>query len=940
MSANGDLPSGRVTFVMTDIEGSTALLRRLGEDYARLVFRHRELVSEAVRAQGGVVFGTEGDACFCAFPEAADALGACIQAQRALRSEPWPQDADVRVRMGVHSGQAEPFGDNYIALALHQAARVAAAGHGGQVLLTAETCGACEDELPADAALLDLGSFRLKDFPDAERLYQLQHPELRADFPPPRSLSARSHNLPRAGTSFIGRMQERTRLGQLLSTHSVVTLAGSGGVGKTRLALEVAGDVLPHLADGVWLVELATANDLESAARACAFSLGVAEQPGRSLIDTLGEAVEDKSLLVILDNCEHLLETAGQLALRLVRGGRARVLATSREPLRLSAEQVVRVTPLPTGDSGGELSEAARLFVERVQTLRTDFVLDPKSIAAVNEICRRLDGVPLALELAASRVRALPLSEVAGRLKDRFRLLAGGSRDGASRHQTLRATVEWSYELLTAQERLMFERLAVFADGWDLDAAEQVCSGDGIEAEDTLDLLTALVDKSLVTYSASLGEHRYGMLETLRDFAHEKLRASGAFPTQRRLLAWALELSETAAPRYTGGEGSLWMARMLSEQDNLRAAMEIGHRLGMQIETVRLTTALTHFWIKRGRLREGAQWTERATALPVRDSGVRAQLLIGLGRLLRGSDNRRAEKVLWQALELGRAAADTQLQLEALKQLTTSVRDRGDYDAAGQYLNEQLRLLRNFSDDYRRFIVETELATLDLQQGCYAEAAVKLRQKVVQARLNHWHYDGARLANSLAIALIELGEHDEAWKLAAEGAATFRELGSLEGLGHLLSTAGMALLRQQDYVEARRHFTESGRIALELGASNLAPEALERLAAVEAATGRPLYAARYAAAADALYTAVGYEREPSDQVFRAQLQATLQQALAPGVLADAQAQAAVQARTVLAEALGAVHITAPAAAGTATPAQSATVLAASGAERGINHLSS
>ena len=898
------LPSGRVTFVMTDIEGSTTLLRRLGDGFARLVVRHREIVREAVQRQGGHLFGHEGDSCLCAFPDATSAVAATQQAQAALAAERWPAGAQVAVRMGIHTGEARPYGDNYFCLAVHQAERVASAGHGGQILVSAKTAEDVQGRLPGGSTLRDLGSFRLKDFPDAERLYQVCHPGLRSQFPLPRTLSERRHNLPRAATSFIGRADERSRLSQLLRERRIVTLVGPGGVGKTRLALEVGGDVLPYFPDGVWLVELAAAQDADSTMRACAFALGLTEMPGRNLLESLSAHVESRAALVLLDNCEHVAQAAAALATSLVAAPNLRVLTTSREPLHVTGEQVMRMQPLPTQGAEGALSPAAQLFVERVQAHRADFQLDPSTAEVVSEICRRLDGMPLALELAASRARALPMDELAARLKDRFRLLAGGARDAGARHQTLRATVEWSYELLSPHERLLFERLSVFADGWDLDAAESVCSGNGLEPEATLDLLTALVDKSLVTWTAGQGEYRYGMLETLRDFAAEKLRAKDPLPVQRRLLDWALRLAEFAATRFTGPEGPLWMQRLVLEQDNQRAALEIGHRLGLRLETVRLTAALATFWIKRGRLREGAQWAERAAALPCDDVGARAQLLIALGRLLRGADPARAERVLRDALALAEGPAFLPVRVEALKQLTTSARDRGDYDTAEQLLRQQAAALEAVDDPYRRFVVATELATLMLQQGRFADGVAGLRERLQEAEAHQWRFDRARLSNNLAVGLIELGAHDEALALAHEGAGIFRALGSLEGVGHVLSTGGMALLRKGEYVEARRNFVEVGRIALEVGASHLAPEALERMAAVELQAGRSRIAARYAYAADALYAAVGYEREPADRRFRASLAASLSDVLEEGVLSRIQADAIVQANIVLAEAVG------------------------------------
>lgn len=895
------LPRGRVSFVITDIEGSTALLRRLGEDFAAVVFRHRECVREIASRYGGTLLGHEGDSCFCVFAEAIQALRASCAIQAAMAAEPWPGGARVLLRIGIHTGEAQPCGDTYLALAVHQAARVSAAGHGGQVLLSAQTAAAAQRELAAPLSLRDLGSFRLKDFPHAERLYQLCHPQLRADFPLPRTLSVRRHNLPTSTNAFVGRVDERRRLGELLRERHLVTVVGPGGVGKTRLALEVGSDLLPFFPDGVWLVELVPVGDEAGAVRACAHALGVREEAGRSVIDSVLAFLEGRAALIILDNCEHLLAAASRLAGSLSQVPKLRVLATSREPLRRVGEQLLRMMPLPTQQAGSsEWSEAERLFVERVQEHRPDFRPEPSTRPVVSEICRRLDGMPLALELAASRARALPLNDLALRLRDRFRLLSGGAREPGERQRTLRSTVEWSYEMLSEPERRMFERLSVFADGWDLDAAEFICSSEELPAEGTLDLLTALVDKSLVTYAPNAGDYRYGMLETLREFAAEKLRAAHPVPVQCRLLRWALDLAATAVPRLSGPEGSLWTHRLVLEQDNLAAALEWGHRLAEHACTLRLTALLTHFWIRRGRLSEGAEWADRAAALPGVDPPARAELLIGLGRLLRGSDPARAERVLQEALDL---ATEDSVRLEALKQLTTSARDRGDYAAAEALLHRQADLLGDLDDPYRRFIVATELATLLLQRGQAAEAVSQLRDRLSEAERQGWRFDQARLTNNLAVGLTELGELDEALHLANEGAEIFRELSSPEGTAHALSTAGMALLLAGAPMAARANFLEVGRIALQVGSSHLGPEALERLAAVELHAGRAAIAARYACAADALYAAVGYQREPADRRLRETLQASLASTLDAPTLARIEQEARLKARTILNEAM-------------------------------------
>ncbi len=902
------LPRGLVSFVMTDIEGSTELLRRLGNDSARWVMRHRELVALSVSRHDGQVFGHEGDACFCAFADAGAALAASLDIQRDIEAEPWPPQARIRLRIGVHAGEAQPYGDNYIAMAVHQAARVAAASHGGQVLVSADTVAALGGALPPGLALRDLGEFRLKDFPESQRLHQLTHVELRADFPPPRGLSASRHNLPRPGTSFIGRSDERASVGLWLREYPIVSLVGAGGVGKTRLALELAGDVLPHYADGAWLLELAGVGDADAAVRVASSLFGVAEQAGQSALDSLAEALAGRHLLLLLDNCEHLLDAAGAIAAAVLRNPASRVLVTSREPLRLSQEKVVRLVPLATQTESGELSDAARLFIERAQMHQPTLRLDSAALQAVGEICRRLDGMPLALELAAGRARALSLPELAARLRDRLALLSGGARDLSARHQTLRATVEWSYELLSSAERRLFERLSVFADGWDLSAAEQVC-GDCEDDAGVLDRLVALVDKSMVSYGEQ-SQARYHLLETLREFAQEKQRsAPDAETVEHRLLDWAIELAESAAAQLSSGSGPGWMARLLLEQNNLRAALEAGYRHQLTERTQRLTAALAPFWIRRGRLREGQLWAQRALALGGLPSVDRAALLIGYGRLLRGSGAGRSEPVLHEALAMARRLGEVPLQLEALKQLVTSVRDRGDYGAAEDFMTEQYRLAQGSGDVYRSFVVRTELATLDLQRGRYDEAATRLRACLLEAAANDWRWDQARMGNNLAIVLMELGRADEAARLGAEALLIFRELGATEAVAHGASTTGMALLRQHQLEAARALFIESGRIAVDVGASRVVPEALERLAAVEAASGLPASAARYAAAADALYAEMGYERELADRQLREGLQREVEARLGAAVT-ELQDRARAQARQVLNEALGLANSTA------------------------------
>ena len=906
--ASNDLPSGRVSFVVTDIEESNSLLRRLGDGYPAVLSRHRELLSRARSRHGGHVVATRTDASVWVFAHPAAAIAACIEAQAAIEAERWPGGVRLAVRMGLHTGEAEPFRGSYVGRALHQAARVSAAGHGGQVLISAATAEATRNRLPGGCTLRSLGRFGLKDFAHPETLYQLCYPGLRSHFPLPRTLSSRGHNLPRATSSFIGRRQARARLGQMLRERRIVSVVGPAGVGKTRLALELGGDLLPFYRDGIWRVKLGAATDADSAARICADVLGVKEERDRSLLDSIAAFLESRSVLLILDACEHAPAGAARLATTLTGAPEVRILATSREPLQITGEQVLRLTPLATRGEQDALSEAARLLIERIRQHAPAFPLDEAGAQAVDSICSCLGGLPLGLELAASRVGTVAVADIATQLEECFRQLADRAGDLRARPQMLRATVEWSLELLSPAERLLFERLSLFAGGFDRAAAQAVCAGDGLASEDVAAQLSRLVDAALVRRAADVsadGEHRYRIAGTLREVAGEIPRSADLLQTQHRLLEWALDLVENASKTPGSGDAGSGFQRLLIEQDNLLAALEIGHRLDLRDPTARLSAALTPFWLERGHVREGIAWAERAERLVGVDRGVRALLLIGFGRLLRNVEPARAESLFREALALSVQGDDLALHIEALNQLAGLARDRGDYAGTESLLREQIAMFSDHDDPHRRFRVETELATLLLQDNRHSEAVAALRERLAEAESRGWRFDRARLSNNLAVGLIELGQHAEALRLATEGADLFRELGSLEGVAHLLSTAGMALLRGGDAMQARRHFVEVGRIALEVGAPHLAPEALERLAALEIEGGRERTGARYLYAADALYAGIGFERERADRVLRDGLQRRLDARLDAGTLAHLKVDAMMQARAVLTEAIGA-----------------------------------
>src|SRR6516225_8299379 len=463
--------------------------------------------------------------------------------------------------MGLHTGEAISSTGDYIGLDLHRAARICSVGHGGQILVSETVKVLISPDPPADASVWDLGVHRLKDLRDPEHLFQVVHPDLAADFPSLKSLDARPNNLPIQLTSFIGREREKAEVGRLLFISHLVTLTGSGGAGKTRLALQVAAEGLEEFPDGVWFVELAALSDPNLVLKAVASVLSGLEQPGPVMTETLADSLRGKSMLVVLDNCEHLVEVCAHLADALLRGcPNLRILATSREALGVTGETVWRVPSLSVPDpqhlpplDGFKEYDAVRLFIDRAVASDPQFAVTISNAPAVAQVCHRLDGIPLALELAAARVRVLAVEQIATRLDDRFRLLTGGSRTAVLRQRTLRATMDWSFDLLSQEERALLRRLSVFAGGWSLEAAEAICSGNGVAASDILDLLTQLVDKSLVITETQSGEARYRLLETVRQYGWERLvESKEAAKIRTRHRNWYLEFAERAEPRLVG----------------------------------------------------------------------------------------------------------------------------------------------------------------------------------------------------------------------------------------------------------------------------------------------------------------------------------------------------------------------------------------------------
>jgi predicted ATPase/class 3 adenylate cyclase len=611
------LPVGTVTFMLTDIEGSTRLWESAPEAMGAAVARHYELLDAAIGLHGGVrpVEQGEGDSVVAAFPRASDALAAALDVQRAFHSEGWPNGGSLRLRIALHTAEAQLRDEgNYFGQAVNRCARLRAVAHGGQVVLSRTARDLALDRLPEDAELADLGVHRLRDLGRPEHVFGLVHPDLPTGFGPLRSLETLSNNLPGELTSFVGRRAELAQIGESLQRARLLTLTGAGGCGKTRLALQAAADAMDRHPEGVWWVELARLADATLMPAALLGALGLREVPGRPLLDTLVEHLYARRALVVLDNCEHLLAACAELVDALLRAcASLTILATSRAPLGVPGEITWRVPsmslpaePAREPIEALRLSDAVSLFIDRAVQVRPNFAITVANAPAVAQICHDLDGIPLAIELAAARVRMLSPEQIARALSDRFHLLTGGASTVMPRHQTLEASIDWSHELLSEGERALLRRLSVFAGGWTLDAAEQVCLGEGIDRYDVLDLLTGLVDKSLVTTDDQGPETRYRLLGTVCQYATARLAdASEVDDLRDRHLAYHLTLAQTAKPQVLGARRDDPIRRSLAtELPNLRAALERAAATNPN-DALRLVNALSPFWQFTGRYRDG-----------------------------------------------------------------------------------------------------------------------------------------------------------------------------------------------------------------------------------------------------------------------------------------------------------------------------------------------
>ena len=843
-SSMSEAPRGTVSFLFTDIVGSTRLWEKFPQRMAESLARHDALMRAAIAAHGGHVFKTVGDAFCVAFHTPRAALEAAIDSQRRLAAENWGELGSLTVRMGLHTGAAEFRDNDYFGGTLNRAARIEAAAHGGQILLSQISHDLLADETLADVTFTSLGNHHLRNLDRPERLFQVVARGLPDTFPPPRTMEVLPNNLPAQSTSFVGREREIEEIKRLLKTTRLLTLVGTGGTGKTRLSLEAGAQLIHDFPDGVWFAELAVIVEPDRVVEVVAAAVGARGEAARPLRETLVAFLRSKNLLLILDNCEHLLQAAASLAADILRAcPNVKILATSRHNLGAVGEFAFPVPPLGMLDvrivklSGPNVVErlsqyeAVRLFIERATAVRPDFTVTNANAPALAEICSRLDGIPLAIELAAARIRVLDLEQIAARLDDRFRLLRRGAAAGGMPHQdTLQALIDWSHDLLSGQERTLFRRAAAFIGGRTLEAVEAVCSGDGLQKPEILDLVEQLVDKSLLNVEHEAGElPRYTMIESIWEYAHEKLAQSGESDALRdRHLEYFLRFAETAAPQMEGPRQKEWLDRCQREIFNFRFAFEWALESRKAESGSRLVVALCRFAEIRGTLEEVRNVITQL--LQIDDSAVSLQ---------RKADFRLAAgRIAW----VGDRYAEARTFFTEAQSRYDGLNDRVGFALAGSFLG-----------------------VIDAHEGRMESAERYFKEALDTGRnLAHAYLEAFGLTGLGSIAM-DREDLQAARDMTEQALAIYERKKDYWTIGLILWSITRVAIAQKDYSRARSALADWTAITRELGNEWAVPYILDFYAVLALDNGESVQAARLFGAADALREHVAAQLSPLEQ---------------------------------------------------------------------------
>lgn len=834
------LPIGTVTFLFTDIEGSTLLWETKRGDMSLALSRHDALLLKAIELHGGHVFKTGGDSFYAAFHTATQALMAAIDAQVGLQEEQWPNGLEIRVRMAMHTGTAELRNNDYFGPTLNRTARLLSSCHGGQILSSMATAELIRDSMPADVQLRDLGEHRLKDLIRSERIFQVNIPFLQQEFARLNTLDGTRHNLPILSTSFIGREKELSELNDLVTQSPLTTLTGTGGAGKTRLSLQLCAELVDKFPDGIWFVELAGSTKSSDVLENVASTLGVVEEPGRNRSEALIEFLRDKRILILLDNCEHLIQASAELVASILRRcPNVKVLATSREVLGISGERQYRLRALSTppvhskrkgasqstNEASAELTQydSVKLFIDRALLNDHTFLVTNANAPAVAEVCSRLDGIPLAIELAAARLGSLTVEEINHRLHDRFKLLKSNNRTVLPRQQTLRALVAWSYDLLNEAEKAVLSWLSVFSGGFDLSMVECMSKHLPVLADElVIDVLSSLVDKSLVLVERTQELVRYRLLQTIREYAHEILVESGELKeAQYAHLEAIYQFSCQAGSQLDGPNQTQWLGLTDLEFDNIRAALTYSILLGDRNDFgIQIAIHLKHFFRLRCHWAEGKSWLEQLLAIPrpPESSNLRSEALMTLGNLcLRMGDYAYAREQYHKSLEIRQGLRSP--------------------DAIGSSLHA--------------------LAHVDHLAGDLITARPLYEQSLAIRRIGKDRLAMTMTLNNLANLLQDLGEFESSERYHQESLAIRREIGSGQTIGQTLQNLGCLALATGNYVMAAAYFVESLDLMLEVQDVQSISQLFQSVGEVASKTDRPLLAAQLWGAAQAYRDQIG-----------------------------------------------------------------------------------
>jgi predicted ATPase/class 3 adenylate cyclase len=826
-----DLPTGTVAFLFTDIEGSTKRWQRAPKAMATAVARHDDLVNASIVDNGGSVFKTVGDAFCAAFATVPSAILAALAIHDALAEETWDEIDGLRVRMAIHAGAAEERDADYFGPAVNRVARLLSAGYGDQILLSRPAADLAQDTLPSGATLRDLGEHRLKDLARPEHVFQLVAPGLPTTFPPLKSLDRHPHNLPEQTTPFVGREDDVSTARGILERDDVrlLTLTGPGGVGKTRLALQVAAEVVESFVDGAWFVPLAPLGHADLVVPATAQALSVRQIGEQSLMESLIAELQIKHLLLILDNFEHVTAATSAVGHLIAACPKLKVLVTSRAVLHLYGERELAVPPLVLPDlkrlpAVEDLAsiDSVRLFLERAQAAKAGFSLTEANAPAIAAICVRLDGLPLAIELAAARVRMLPPSALLARLEHRLKLLTGGGVDRDPRQQTLRGAIAWSYDLLEGAEQCLFQRLSVFVGGCTIEAAEAVANGAADLEVDVFDGIASLVEKSLLRQEGhDDGEPRFVMLESIREFGMGALEASGEAESLReRHASHYLSIAEDAEPHLSGPEQIAWLDQLEQEQGNLDAALRWLYEQRQVSLGLRLAGALWQFWSLRGHFSEGRDHLDALLGLPDTepDRSERAKALNAAGVLAESQgDFRRAGELHEESLRIARKIGDTRQMTWALANLGSIALGQGDIDRAQQILEEALESARHMGGKH-----DVATSLIDLGRVAHVRSDFKAAADLYQEGLALFRELGdeaqiSRTLNNLGSIAVEEGEYDRAETLFKESLAHFEDIGDKRSIAGTLNNLAEVARLQGENEQAENLYEESQNLAEEVG---------------------------------------------------------------------------------------------------------------------------